>query len=197
MSSRSLPLLIALTLSGLVSCFAPGRAASVATVPDVPVSLAPYGVVHTDWKQRVEQPYVFLEILGDYSETGLHLNSLMHHVEAQGLRPTGPPFGLFFDDPGRIATKSLRSRLAIPVEGLAAAAPPLGFDLLPAANVLYSRVAGPYRNVSAAYPGMFDEMRGNGWVLLSPIREVYLVDPGQVQSFDQLITEVQMPWRPL
>ena len=87
--------------------------------------------------------------------------------------------------------------MCLPVLGLEAVADPLGFDLLPSANVAYARVAGPYPEVPGSYPGLFDYLRERGWVLEPPIRETYLVDPGRVQTFNQLITEVQMPWRPL
>ena len=198
--NRRILLSVRVGLLGLLAagCQSSGlRAVEVPTLPDVPVSLAPYDEVHVDWKQRLEQPYVFLELVGDYADTGRHLPSLLEQCRAQGVGVAGPPFGLFFDDPMRVPVGSRRSRLCVPVRELSAVAAPLGFDLLPAANVAYARVAGPYPEVPNSYPGVFDYLRERGWVLDGPIRETYLVDPGRVQTFDQLLTEVQMPWRPL
>lgn len=202
LSSSSLGPLNALALLAIVGtlpgCSFGGSGHRVPTIPDVQTSVAPFKEVHTDWKQRMETPYVYLEIFGgSYAEAGSFLPSLMDHCRAQGITPAGPPFGLFYDDPLRVPAAELRARLCLPVRQLEAVADPLGFDLLPAAEVAYARVAGPYPEVPNSYPGLFDYLRERGWVLVPPIRETYLVDPGRVQSFDQLITEVQMPWRRL
>ncbi len=198
---RPLAFLNALALlaiaGALPSCSFGNSGHRVPTVPDVQTSLAPFEEVHTDWKQRLETPYVYLEMQGSYAEVGSFLPSLLDHCRAQGIKPAGPPFGLFYDDPLRVPAAELRSRLCLPVHQLEAVAEPLGFDLLPSADVAYARVAGPYPEVPKSYPGVFDYLREHSWVLEPPIREIYLVDPGQVQSFDQLITEVQMPWRAL
>lgn len=180
---------------GLCGCFGHGNSLPLPTIPDIPTSVAPFEVVHVDWKERLEAPYVFLDIEGDYAAVGSFLPALLDHCRAQGIEPAGPPFGLFYDDPLAVPASDLRSRLCLPVANLQAVAEPLGFDLLPASSVAYARVAGPYPEVPASYPGMFDYLRERSWALVPPIREIYLVNPGQVQTFDQLITEVQMPWR--
>lgn len=198
-----------LALSGLLALGAclssgPGGGAlgstGVANEPfrdDVAIARPPYHAVATEWKERLDQPYVFLELVGPYSDTGRFLGELRSHLESQGLRASGPPFALFFDDPLRVAPENCRSRLCVPVETGVAVGAPLGFAVLPAARVVYALVAGPYNGVSAAYPAMFDVMRTRSWVLDGPIREIYQVDPSRVASFDELVTEIQMPWRPL
>jgi effector-binding domain-containing protein len=71
----------------------------------------------------------------------------------------------------------------------------LGFDVLPADNVVYAQVAGPYGQASAAYPGIFRFMGERGWAMQGPIRETFLVDPSSVRSPEELVTEVQIAWR--
>jgi effector-binding domain-containing protein len=187
-----------LLLAVALSACAVGRPhQALPAVADVQLSLPPYHSVAVQWKQRLDQPYVFLELVGDYADTGRFLPQLLEQVRNQNVAVNGTPFGLFYDDPARTPASELRSRLCLPVSKVAAVAAPLGFDLLPSANVVYARVAGAYPEVPRAYPAMFDTLRTRGWVLDGPIREQYLVDPASVQSFDQLVTEVQMPWRPL
>jgi len=164
---------------------------------DIAIARAPYNAVATEWKERLDQPYVFLELVGPYADTGRFLGELRSHLETQRLRASGPPFALYYDDPMRVAPANCRSRLCVPVESGVAVGAPLGFAVLPAARVVYALVAGPYNGVSAAYPAMFDVMRTRNWVLDGPIREIYLVDPTRVVSFDELVTEIQMPWQPL
>lgn len=186
----ALPLLLS-----LAGCQSMSPRAELPAVADVPVSLAPHREVVVQWKQTLDQPYVFLELVGDYRETGRFLTQLLEQIRSQNLAVAGPPFALFYDDPARTPQAELRSRLCLPVSRLVPVAAPLGFDLLPSANVVYARIAGPYPDVPQSYPAMFDTLRTRGWVLDGPIREQYLVDPSTVQSFDQLVTEVQMPWR--
>jgi effector-binding domain-containing protein len=64
---------------------------------------------------------------------------------------------------------------------------------LPRAQVVYAVVGGPYPEVPRAYPGLSSYMRGMGWIEDGPVREIYLVAPGEVKSFDELLCEVQIP----
>ncbi|QDU84992.1 Bacterial transcription activator, effector binding domain [Planctomycetes bacterium Pla163] len=173
------------------------RSESIDVRSDVGVARPPYSSVETEWKERLDQAYVFLELLGPYEQTGRFMPELAQHLEAQGIRAEGAPFALFYDDPTRTAASDLRSRLAVPVAPGTPFSAPLGYAILPSDQVIYARVAGAYDSVSLAYPSMFSVMRERGWVLDGPIREIYLVDPTSVRSFDELVTEIQMPWRPL
>jgi AraC family transcriptional regulator len=164
---------------------------------DVDLARPPYTSVETEWKERLDQAYVFLELVGPYAETGRFMSELAQHLEAQGIRAEGVPFALFYDDPTRTAEADLRSRLAVPVAPGTPFSAPLGYAILPSDQVIYAHVAGAYDSVSQAYPAMFSVMRERGWVLDGPIREIYLVDPGSVRSYDELVTEIQMPWRQL
>jgi effector-binding domain-containing protein len=58
---------------------------------------------------------------------------------------------------------------------------------------LVTRAAGPYPDVPRAYPGIFEYMRTLSWTETGPIREVYLVNPGEVSDWSELVTEVQIP----
>lgn len=168
------------------------------TVDDVAIARAPFHDVQVDWKQRMDVPYVFLELRGDHRQAGRWIGLLAQHAQSQGLAVDGPPFALFFDDPARTPVDQLRSRIALPVAtSNAAVAAPLGFDVLPASNVVYARVGGAYSEVGASHGGLYAYLGERGWALDGPVRETYLVNPAEVQGFEELVTEVQMPWRPL
>lgn len=160
---------------------------------DMPVSRAPFKKSYVNWKQRIDQPYVYVEFIGSYTETG-RLLPLVHRAMAdQGIEPSGPPFNLYFDDPGTTATERLRSRACVPVEQQVRTDNNLAFDLLPSTTVVYAFVAGAYPEVPRSYPSLYEFMLRSDWVENGPIRETYLVAPDSVQSFDDLITEVQVP----
>lgn len=172
----------------------PGGADATWTyVPDLEVSHPPFERMHVDWKHRLDQPYVYLEHQGSYLETGPLLASVQRAMASQGLAAAGPPFALYYDDPGKTAVDRLRSRACIPVAGPAAVAGPLAYDVLPSTTVVYAVVSGAYPEVPRSYPGLYAYMRRLRWVEDGPIREIYLLRPDQVADWSELRCEVQIP----
>ncbi len=150
--------------------------------------------VEANWKERLAQPYVFLEQHGDYRRLGDVMRRLFGAAETLGLEPEGAPFALFFDDPGSVALAELRARVCLPVSERPARLGDLQYDVLPRAMVVYARVPGAYPEVPRSYPALFAYLRELGWSQGGPVREVYLVNPREVESHEQLLTEVQIPW---
>ena len=161
--------------------------------PDLPVSQPPFRDVHTNWKQRLDQPYVYVEYTGPYYETGRLLPSVEQAMRESGVRPSGPPFGLFYDDPGKVPADRLRSRACIPVDSMPKHLGRLSYDVLPSQTVAYAVAGGAYPDVPRCYPGVYAYMRKMGWVEDGPVREIYLVPPATVSDYSQLMTEVQIP----
>ena len=164
-----------------------------AYVPELTVTNPPYDNVHASWKQRLDQPYVYLEHSGSYTNTGSLIPLLHKELMDQGLEASGPPFALYFDDPGRTPVEGLRSRACVPVAGVRSPRAPLQYDVLPSTTVVYAVVSGPYPEVPRAYPGMYKYMKKMNWVEDGPIREIYLISPSAVESWDELMTEIQLP----
>lgn len=159
---------------------------------DVATTVPPYASVHATYKERLESPYAFVELTGNYALVGRHLQELASALEQQGLRADGPPFALFYDDPATTPIAELKSRLCLPIEAGASVRAPLLQDMLPAATVAYARVSGPYPEVPRAYPGLLEYVSRMGWKANGPVREIYLVPPGSVRDWSQLLTEVQV-----
>ena len=151
-------------------------------------------VVEANWKERLAQPYVYLEHRGDYRQLGDAMRALFQQSQELGITSTGAPFALFYDDPGQVAVESLRARVCLPVAERPARLSGLEYDVLPRSMVAYARVPGAYPEVARSYPALFAYLRELGWRPATPIREVYLVNPVDVPSYDQLVTEVQIPW---
>lgn len=149
--------------------------------------------VDANWKERLEQPYVFLEQRGDYRRLGDVVQRLCAEAQAQGLSCEGAPFTLLFDDPGKVPLSELRARACYPVAERPERLGDLGYDLLPRAMVVYARVPGAHPSVARAYPALFSYLRELGWQQGGPVREVYLVN-GTDTGLEELVTEVQIPW---
>ncbi len=176
------------TLEGIVRSAAPASAGRPYAVPGS-------AEIEANWKERLAQPYVYLEHRGDYRRLGDGMRRLFQEVSSSGLEPSGAPFALFFDDPGRVAVSELRARVCIPVESRPAGLPAdVEYDVLPRSMVVYARVSGAYPSVVRAYPALFEYLRELGWRQGGPIREVYLVNPVEVESYEELQTEIQIPW---
>ncbi len=161
--------------------------------PDLPISEPPFERVHANWKQRLDQPYVFIECTGSYVETGRHLPLVQRAMLEQGFEPAGPPFTLFYDDPGQVPVDQLRSRACVPVDHPVEPTGVLDYDVLPSTTVVYAFAAGSYPEVPRCYPGLYSYMQTMGWVEDGPIRETYLISPSEVKEFAQLCCEVQIP----
>lgn len=192
---RARPLWSALRLLGVVLL---AGCAGVARydVPalDVPVTRDLAGTPNANWKERIDTSYVYLPHHGDYRAIGDTMTELFTLVEGSDLDPVGPPFALYYDDPGTVATENLRARACVPVASLRSMPPRVQSDVLPRATVAYAVVAGSYREVPRVYPGLFRYVNERGWTAGGPIREVYL-NVGQTDDPAQLLTEVQVPWR--
>lgn len=163
---------------------------------ELPVAEAPFTNVKANWKERLDQAYVFVELRGTYTHTARRIKDVLDALEAAHVEPAGPPFALFYDDPGRVPVDELRSRACVPVATAVTLPAPFDSDVLPQATVAYAYVGGPYGEVPRAYPGVYAFLDKMGWVEAGPIRETYLVPPGAVDSWDELVCEVQIPAEP-
>jgi effector-binding domain-containing protein len=152
------------------------------------------GSLEANWKERLAQPYVFLEKRGDYRELGDTMRTLLTAASELGLASKGPPFALFYDDPGRVQREELRARVCLPVAERPSGAGALRYDVLPRAMVVYAEVRGPYPELARSYPLLFAYLGELGWQAGAPIREVYLVNPSEVAGHGELVAEVQIPW---
>ncbi len=160
---------------------------------DLPISSAPFEHLEANWKQRLDQPYVYIELHGSYTQIGKTLETVDRALTDQGLEPSGPPFALYYDDPAKVPTEQLRARACFPVAARVKTSAPLAYDLLPGTTVVYAFVGGAYPEVPRAYPGLYAYLDRMHWREAGPIREVYLINPATVKSFDELVTEVQIP----
>ncbi len=205
------PILVSLlSMAGFVSCsmFGTGSQGSVSPavtiqgqsgpvyMPDLPVGAPPYTTVHASWKQRLDQPYVYIEHIGSYTETGALIPAVHRELLAQGMEADGAPFGLYYDDPASVPSSQLRSRACVPIKGLRSPQSPLAYEVLPSTTVAYAYVSGPYPEVPRAYPRVYQFLNTMNWVENGPIREIYLVAPLPGVPAEDLITEIQIPGAP-
>jgi DNA gyrase inhibitor GyrI len=109
---------------------------------------------------------------------------------------SGSPMGLalYYDDPGAVPPEDVKFKVAIRVpkntpaisEGEAAV------EELPAAEVAYLTVRGPYTNLEDAYSQLFGWVIQKGYQPKDAAREVY-VRWGEEMPPEEGVTEIQVP----
>jgi DNA gyrase inhibitor GyrI len=156
-------------------------------LPEAPQAVAAQAdgtwLVEPSWKERLPQHFVYAELRGDYRGFGSGMRRLLETLEGLDVEPSGPPFGLFFDDPASVALGDLRAWACVPVDaGRSEPAPGLGEGDLPGGVVVYGRVRGLGPKTSRAYPRLFELARRFGWTPSTPVREVYLLDAEAASS---------------
>lgn len=164
-----------------------------AFVPSLPVSHPPYTSFHASWVQRLDQPYIYLEHIGSYTETGSILPVVIREMRIQGLEPSGAPFCLFYDDAATTPVNELRSRACIPIDQERSPITPLRYDVLPSRTVAYAYTSGPYPDVPRAHPHLFQYLNRMNWIIDGPIRETYIVAPSVARSDRDYLCEIQIP----
>jgi effector-binding domain-containing protein len=157
---------------------------------ELPIARAPFRDVSANYKERLDQPYVYVEVRGPYGAAGRELPSLFQRARDLGLEPSGAPFVLLYGDPNAGGDLVARACLPIDEEPTRAGLP---YDVLPSATVAYAYVGGAYPEVSKSYSGILAYCSRMGWQGVTPVRETYLVSPAGVTSFDELVCEVQIP----
>ena len=192
-----LGLALPVALAAALGCVAPTHSSwtgGAVPTPDVPITRAPYQTVHANWKQRMNQPYIFLDYVGDYRLAGKEIETLFQIAKEQNVAPSGPPFILFYDDPAHVPLPELRARIAAPVSTAMSPQAPLRYDLLPNTTVVYAVIQGPYTEVPRSYPGLYEFLNKMNWTENGPIREIYLTEPDPAgRNWNALQCEVQIP----
>lgn len=149
-------------------------------------------------------PAVALHRTGPYWKLSGPLDELRQFLADHALDPSGPPVGVFYDDPDKIAPEETRFTLAYPVEeDTAARAQSLeeeaapGFEVirLPAVTALALEFQGNAKDSGRAYAALDAHANSAGLKAIESPREVYLAEPGTLPA-GQIHLLIQLPVAP-
>ena len=135
---------------------------------------------------------------GPYWQTSGKLDELVALVLRSGHPYAGPTMGIYYDDPEKVAESDLRAEVAVPIVEECE----LGEDTvrkeLPGAEVATAIHQGPYDKVNETYKEIFAWIAQNGYRYVEEMgtREIFHKVMGEVESPDELVTEVQVPIEP-
>ena len=131
-----------------------------------------------------------LEHTGPYDRMGEVFARLGEYAARKGL--TGDVVGIYFDDPTQVPAEQLKALVGMVVPD--GTMPDSGFKLqeIPAQEVVYAILKGPYEEIAKEYPYMMEWAKTKGYQVNGPLMEIYL-EAGPDVSPEQLVTEVRIP----
>jgi len=141
-------------------------------------------------KKADKMTIVYVGHMGSYDRLEPLFGQLVAYSKEKGL--AGNMVGLYYDTPGTVIEESLRCEVGIQVEE--GFKPDSGYMVkkIPAHNVVYAIMKGPYDKIALEYPNIMKWMEEKEYKMRGPVTEIYL-EGGLDVPPEQLVTEVQFP----
>jgi AraC family transcriptional regulator len=177
----------------------PARAAefSVQDPDGYMLSFKPYQSPSQKISQKTTKPatVAYVTHRGSYAEIGPLFLELFEWANTKGIAVSGPPFGIFYDDPSKTPAEKQRSEACIPIEG---EAPPEGrikIKKLDSINVACITHLGPMRQYPVTYSKLLQWIESNRYATAGPTLEVYYGTPTVEKGELVAHSEIQIPIR--
>jgi effector-binding domain-containing protein len=141
-------------------------------------------------KRSDKMTIVYVEHVGSYDRLEPIFGQLTAYAKEKGL--AGNIVGFYYDDPDTVPEESLRCEVGIQVEE--GFKPDSGYMVkeIPAHNVVYAILRGPYDKIALEYPNIMKWMEEKDYKMRGPVTEIYLEGGPDVPP-EELVTEVQFP----
>jgi len=132
---------------------------------------------------------------GPYDQTEDVLDELMGWIMRVGHPFCAPPRAVYYDDPEEVPEDELRAEVCLPVAERVMGDDEVENKQLPETEVAYIMHEGPYDGIPAVYEELFSWIEENDYTFREGLgtREVFHKLYGEVETEEQLVTEVQVP----
>jgi len=110
---------------------------------------------------------------GAYESIGDDMSGLKAWIDSKGIRQSGYPFCLFFDNPSETPVGQLRSEACIPVITKFEPEGKFRSKVLEEVRVAETRHRGPSSQFAATYGPFLESLISSGYRLVGPAREYY------------------------
>lgn len=139
-----------------------------------------------------------LPFTGAYDQTGARLDDLLAWILRAGHPWSGPPAGVFYDDPDKVAEDELRAEVVVPLDETCEGDDRVARKTLPGAEVACLTYEGPMSGIGQAYEELFNWIHANGWTYVEALgtREVYVRLPEEHEEGEEpkgFMVELQVP----
>lgn len=112
-----------------------------------------------------------------------------------GVKPAGPPFALYFEDPTTTEPVKLTAKVAYPVQGEVKVTEYVVVEEVPAMSAVTLQYEGPYEESNNAWMRVIEWTKVQGYEMAGPPVEVYLKGPMDVKESTHYLTEIRVPVR--
>jgi effector-binding domain-containing protein len=110
------------------------------------------------------------------------------------VRPTGPAFGIFYEDPSVTEAAKLTAKLGFPVAADTKGVEGIKIEELPAMPMVVSLTyEGPYQDASNAWDAVMKYIPEHQFEWAGPGMEIYHKGPGDTQNPQEYVTEIRVP----
>jgi effector-binding domain-containing protein len=110
-----------------------------------------------------------------------------------GGKPLGPAFGVYAEDPEKVAAKDLTVKMGFPVADDTKGAGDIVIEKFPIAHMVVLQYKGPYEGSMEPWVAIGKWMGEHGYDWDGPAMEVYLKGPGDTQNPADYLTEIRCP----
>ncbi len=129
---------------------------------------------------------------GSYDAIPSALQEVMGWIQQKGIQVAGPPMGVFYNEPGKVAPEKLLWEIQWPIAPREGEGVEEKVKQTKPMEVAYTIHRGPHDQVGAAFDRLKKWIGENGYQICGPAREIWFNDPHSVPP-ESLKTEVQFP----
>ncbi len=138
---------------------------------------------------------VYVKHVGAYNKIPFdkYYEKLFAWIKEKRLRPAGPPFGIFYDNPEEVPAKKCRSEVGVPIKGNVKSGKGIKVKNVPAATVARLVHRGPMKDYGKSYQKLNKWIAKNGYVWAGPCMEIYISKPKMVRGELSVLTVIRVP----
>lgn len=163
---------------------------ALAVIPGRPVVLP--GAEDVAIKQVPSFAYFCLPYKGPFTDMGKVIGMMMGALRTQNVMPASPMIGVYYNSPDQVKPEDLQWEVGFPMTPQAAVQPPLEKKPWAFTTVASCFHKGPYERTGETISLMMKWLDANGYIIVGPVLETYLMDPSRVKPED-LKTEIWIP----
>lgn len=141
------------------------------------------------------QTVMSLSFEGSYAQTTDKLDKLMAWLLRAGHPYSGRPFAVYHDDPAEVAEDELTAEVCLPIAEECEPGADIERKTVEGGDFASIMHEGSYSELDETYDAVFEWLEENGYQMDEDkgTREIFEVLMGEVESEDELLTDVLVP----
>lgn len=146
-------------------------------------------------KKSKDMKIAYVKHVGAYDKIPYdkYFEKLFAWIKEKRLRPAGPPFGIFYDNPEEVSAKKCRSEVGVSIRGNVRSGKDIKVKKVPSATVARIVHRGPMKEYGKTYKKLNQWIAKNGYVWVGPSMEIYLSKPKMVGGKLSIFTVIRVP----